>query len=232
MAAPASLHSNPSTSLGCFGLGWANFTSLLRMFLALGVVLSLLYLPSEAYWWPFLLTVIVIWLDGVDGYLARRFNESSSSGAVIDILSDRCVELFYWIGFAVLGWIPLWMTLGVVMRGIWVDGLRALALQRGYTAFGSTSLMQHPLGVLLVSSRFSRWTYAACKALGFSLLVLSQVPVDAVASLPLGLASLYPLASATALPLLWITFIFCWLRGLPVLIEGHKFWSAEENGIQ
>lgn len=204
----------------CFGVGWANAVSLGRMALALWVVLGLASQNSSDFLLFFVATIVIIWLDGVDGYLARKLGESSASGAVIDILSDRCVELFYWIVFAVLGWVPLWMALLVVLRGIWVDGLRSLALKEGYTAFGSTTLMQHPISILLVSSRFSRWTYAACKAVGFSLIILAHTPEP---MLPAFLQGMHTFASIAAVPLLVLTFIFCWLRGLPVLLEARRF---------
>jgi CDP-diacylglycerol--glycerol-3-phosphate 3-phosphatidyltransferase len=107
------------------------------------------------------------------------------------------------------------MVLVVVSRGVIVDGLRSLALEEGYTAFGQSSMMQHPLGILLVSSRFSRWTYAVCKALAFSLIILAHVP-----GLPYNTAWLQ-----LSVVLLWITVIFCVLRGLPVLVECKRFFN-------
>jgi CDP-diacylglycerol---glycerol-3-phosphate 3-phosphatidyltransferase len=194
----------------------ANYISLLRVILAL-VVCGLLFIPSQTiYWWAFGLTIVVIWMDGLDGYVARKFNETSKAGAVIDILGDRIVEQAYWVTFLALGWVPLWVPLLVIVRGIVVDGLRSLALEQGYTAFGSSSLMQHPLGILLVSSRFSRWTYAVVKAIAFCLLIVSQTP-----DLPVSwLLWLTP----TALACVYVTMAFCLIRGLPVLIEARRFF--------
>jgi CDP-diacylglycerol---glycerol-3-phosphate 3-phosphatidyltransferase len=187
------------------------------------VVCGLLFVPSQTvYWWAFGLTIAVIWMDGLDGYVARKLNETSKAGAVIDILGDRIVEQAYWVTFLALGWVPLWVPLLVIVRGIVVDGLRGLALEQGYTAFGSTSLMQHPLGVLLVSSRFSRWTYAVVKAVAFCLLILSQTP-----NLPVTwLVWLTPLA----LSLVYTTMAFCVLRGLPVIVEARRFLTPNQQG--
>lgn len=203
------------------GIGVANSVSLFRMGLCFVVVALLYSATSTDYTTAFALTLAIIWMDGLDGYLARKLGESSPLGAVIDILSDRVVEQIYWITFAVLGWIPLWMPLVVVMRGVWVDGLRGLALQQGYTAFGSTSMMQTWWGVLLVSSRFSRWTYAATKALAFSVMILAHQPADDVAWAST-LTWLKPFANACA----WIAIVFCVVRGLPVLIESRHFMHA------
>jgi phosphatidylglycerophosphate synthase len=196
----------------------ANWISFIRTLLALAAALSLFINSAAIYWAAFAATVMAIWMDGLDGYVARKFNESCESGAVIDILADRAVEQLYWVVFLALGWVPLTMVLPVILRGVLVDGLRAMALKEGYTPFGQTTMMQHPLSVLLVSSRFSRWTYAVCKALAFSLLIVAHVP---------GLSAAWaaPLLDA-GLTTAWIAVAFCLIRGLPVLIEGRRFLTV------
>jgi CDP-diacylglycerol---glycerol-3-phosphate 3-phosphatidyltransferase len=196
------------------GVGVANTVSIVRMLLAF-LAVWLLFQPCVAcYWWSFGLTVLVFWLDGVDGFLARKLNESSAFGALVDIASDRVVELVYWVSYCVLGWVPLWMPLVVITRGVWVDGIRSLALQEGFTAFGTSTMMQHPLGVLLVSSRFSRWTYAVLKAVGFSLFILARMPFEGLESLGL---------ETVCQACIYGSLFFCVVRGLPVLLEGRRF---------
>jgi CDP-diacylglycerol---glycerol-3-phosphate 3-phosphatidyltransferase len=190
---------------------WANTISILRVLLAF-VAISLLGSPQPGFYFSaFVLTLIVIWMDGLDGYVARKLNEASQLGAVIDILGDRVVEMTYWISFLALGWIPLWMPLLVMTRGIVVDGLRSMATKQGYTAFGATSLMQHPVGVFLVSSRASRWLYAVLKALTFSFAILAHSTGE--------FAWLWPWVQGC----LYGTLFFCVIRGLPVLFELDRF---------
>jgi hypothetical protein len=62
----------------------------------------------------------------------------------------------------------------VSARGILVDGIRALALERGMTAFGASTMMRSKLGTLLVSSRLSEPYVAGRRA--FSLLILAFAP--------------------------------------------------------
>ena len=150
----------------------ANLVSLIRTLLGL-LVISLLFTQTQAvYLACFMLTIVVIAMDALDGYLARKLNESSKLGAVIDILGDRIVEQIYWVAFLALGWLPLWVPLVVIVRGIIVDGLRSMALEQGFTAFGQSSMQQSKLGGLLVSSNFSRTTYAVAKAAAFAFLIL------------------------------------------------------------
>lgn len=193
----------------------ANLISILRTVLCLIVVLLLFQQQQTIYITCFFLTVAVIWMDGLDGYVARKLNESSKSGAVIDILGDRIVEQVYWVSYLALGWVPLWVPLIVIVRGIIVDGLRSMALEQGYTAFGETTMMQSKIGWLLVSSRFSRWSYAFFKAAAFAFLILGYTPNMSAqfntVFLNLGYAGVY------------ISLFFCVVRGLPVLIEGRRF---------
>lgn len=193
----------------------ANLVSLLRTLLGL-LVISLLFIKTGGiYIACFILTIVVIAMDALDGYLARKLNESSKMGAVIDILGDRIVEQAYWVAFLALGWLPLWVPLVVIVRGIVVDGLRSMALEQGFTAFGQSSMQQTPLGKMLVSSNFSRTAYAVAKAVAFAFMILGHTPTfsDNAASMitQLGLAATY------------VSVAFCVVRGLPVLLEGKRF---------
>ncbi len=195
----------------------ANLISFIRALLACFVVVLLQIHTQAIYLTCFFLTIIVIWMDGLDGYVARKLNESSKMGAVIDILFDRVVEMVYWIGFLALSWVPLWIPLLVSVRGILVDGFRSVALEQGYTAFGSTSMMQSKLGVFFVSSRASRWLYAAFKAIAFSLTILAFTP-----DLP---SSWVTWVKPVAYLSIYITVFFCVVRGVPVLLESRRFFA-------
>lgn len=194
----------------------ANFISLIRTLLCL-VVVGLLFIQTQwVYLACFILTILVIWMDGLDGYVARKFNESSKAGAVIDILGDRIVEQVYWVTFLALGWVPLWVPLVVIVRGIAVDGLRSIALEQGYTAFGKTTMMRSGLGQLLVSSNASRWLYAVAKAVAFACLILAHTPdLSQAVTNPVGIV---------AYAAVYVSVVFCIVRGLPVLIEGRRFF--------
>ena len=83
----------------------ANFISIFRIFVMFFAV-YLIYTcqgDTASYVWALALTIIAFALDGVDGYVARKFNQSSEWGSVLDIMGDRIVELSYWIVFAILG---------------------------------------------------------------------------------------------------------------------------------
>lgn len=191
----------------------ANAVAITRALLAF-LVVAILYTSRELYVGAFVLTVVAIWMDGLDGWVARRFGEVSRVGAAIDILTDRIVEMTYWIAFATLGWIPIWVPIVVVVRGLLVDGARAIAFEQGYTAFGSTSMMRSKLGSLLVSSRASRLAYGVAKAVAFSLMILAFA-----SGLPAGMREVL---LAVAIAAVYASVVLCVVRGVPVLIEVRR----------
>ena len=189
----------------------ANLITLGRTLLAFVVVGMLHFRTTGVYLTAAALTVLVIAMDALDGYVARRYNESSKFGALADILGDRVVEMTYWIIFAVFGWIPAWVAIVIAARGIVVDGLRALALERGFTAFG---MMRTRIGRLLVSSRWSRAIYGTAKAVAFPMMILLFTP---------GLLTLFGAGLRTvAYVSAYVTVLFCLIRGTPVLVEARR----------
>jgi len=192
----------------------ANLITLARTLLAFLVVALLHVRTQQVYLVAMGLTLALIWMDALDGWVARKRRETSKFGALADILGDRVVEMTYWIFFATVGWVPVWVAIVVAARGIVVDGLRALALERGLTAFG---MMTSRLGRLLVSSRTSRALYGVGKALAFSLTILLFTPGVLALLAPFGGA--LKLVTAACV---YGTVLLCLVRGAPVLVEARR----------
>ncbi len=198
-------------------MGYANAVTSLRLLVAFGCYGLLLARPSvRVLWLVFGLTALVIVADFFDGLLARLFHESSKFGAWYDIAADRSIEIGFWIVFASLQWVSPWVAVIFTVRGIFVDGIRAFALEQGFTAFGEKTLMQSPLSKFLVSSNLSRTAYAVVKAFAFCLVIWGQI--DALV-LPYAIACVY------------LATIFCLVRGLPVLFDGAAL-LRESRGQQ
>ncbi|MGH2571167.1 MAG: CDP-alcohol phosphatidyltransferase family protein [bacterium] len=177
----------------------------------------------------FLLTIVVISLDALDGFVARKRGTVSDLGALLDITGDRIVENIYWIFFAVGGTISIWVPIVVITRGFLTDTLRSLAFAEGKTPFGDKTMMRSPVTSFLVSSRFSRALYGFSKAIVFcwlgGLIALRgamdryglELPPDLLRGLELG-----------AQVLVWIVATLCVVRGLPVLWDG-RFYLLEKR---
>jgi cardiolipin synthase (CMP-forming) len=63
--------------------------------------------------------------DGLDGYLAKRFNWTSELGKILDPLADKLLLVTVFVESAWLGLIPWWLTAAVVARDVMI-GLGAL----------------------------------------------------------------------------------------------------------
>lgn len=93
-----------------------NLITLLRFFLVPAVIFALL---SEANGWALACFVIAGLSDGLDGYIARRFDQRSELGAYLDAIADKLllVSVFIVLGFE--RELPLWLVVAAVSR----DGL-------------------------------------------------------------------------------------------------------------
>jgi CDP-diacylglycerol---glycerol-3-phosphate 3-phosphatidyltransferase len=174
------------------------------------------------------LTVAAIALDALDGHIARTRKLATPVGAQIDILGDRMIENMYFTYFAVVGMVSLWLPMLFFARGAATDFLRSLALKTGHSGWGATAMFHTIWARKLVASRWSRGLYATLKCLCFCYLGLELAFTRGPVAL-LGPTSLdVPTAIRTGAQLLaWTTAGFCLLRGLPVILEGWKFFAGK-----
>jgi cardiolipin synthase (CMP-forming) len=63
--------------------------------------------------------------DGLDGYLAKRFNWTSDLGKFLDPMADKFLLMTLFIESAWLGLVPWWITAAAVARDVMI-GLGAL----------------------------------------------------------------------------------------------------------
>lgn len=196
----------------------ANIVSVTRIFVAYAAIGLLFVHTTWAYVLAFFLTAIAFAMDGLDGYIARKFNQSSEWGSVLDILGDRIVEVSYWTVFAVLGWINIIFPLICVARAFTTDGIRSVALSKGMTAFGEKSMQSTAWGKFICASRFMRISYAVAKVMAFMLLIVVFTPGMEVWSGT-------PLLHTITMILAWIAIIFCVVRAIPVVAESGKLFN-------
>ena len=199
----------------------ANIVSISRVFVAFAAI-GLLFLDSRtAYLWSLLLTIIAFSMDGVDGYIARKYNQSSELGSVLDIMGDRIVEASYWIAFTALGWLPVLFPIVCVTRAFTTDSIRSVALSKGMTAFGDKSMQTTKWGKFICASKIMRISYAVAKVAAFVLLIAAYTP-DINFDLADGIRVIAEI-------LAWIAIIFCVVRAIPVVAESGKLFENGKN---
>ena len=109
-----------------------NLLSLLRL---AGVPLFLwLVLGPEADGWALLLLLVAGFTDYLDGNLARRLNQTSSLGQVLDPVADRLYILAVVVGLVLRDIIPLWLAVLLPMRDALLFSLVPFLRTRGYSA--------------------------------------------------------------------------------------------------
>jgi len=109
-----------------------NALSMLRL---LGVPLFLwLVLGPEADGWALAVLMLSGVTDYLDGYLARRLNQTSRLGQILDPVADRLYILAVVIGLALRDIVPWWFAIILPLRDVLLWGLVPILRTRGYSA--------------------------------------------------------------------------------------------------
>ena len=167
-------------------------------------------------------TILILALDAVDGYVARKRKETSDFAALFDIAGDRVVENVYWIYFAIVGLIPFWLPIIVVARGFATDSLRSAAFAHGNTRFGEKTMMKSAWTRMLTSSRASRSIYGTFKTATFLYLggVIALKSAATTYTIP---AEFIAESEIAGVVMATIAVSMCVVRGLPVLVDGWEY---------
>ena len=112
----------------------ANLPNLLtcsRIF-AVPLIIILLYFDNR---WLNLLTALLVVVaaitDGLDGYMARKYDLESTLGKLLDPLADKILLLTTMVMLVHLQRAPAWMVCLILCRETAVTGLRAIAAEKG-----------------------------------------------------------------------------------------------------
>jgi cardiolipin synthase len=110
-----------------------NLLSVLRL---LGVPVFLwLLLGPHADWWALGILALSGFTDWADGVLARKLNQQSNFGALLDPAADRLYILATLLGLVLRSVIPLWLALVIVGRDLVLAGAVAVLRRHGYAPF-------------------------------------------------------------------------------------------------
>ena len=92
-----------------------NLITIARIILIVPVVWALL---NQQFTLALILFAVAGISDGIDGYLARRFNWQSWWGSVLDPVADKLLQAASYITLGILGYIPMWLVIAVVARDV------------------------------------------------------------------------------------------------------------------
>jgi CDP-diacylglycerol--glycerol-3-phosphate 3-phosphatidyltransferase len=113
-----------------FGLAWTNEIVALAIFLAAALT------------------------DLVDGYLARRWNQITTVGMLLDPIADKLLISAALVSLVQVQRVPGWMAVLIIGREFAVSGLRSIAAGEGYTIkaseLGKSKMVTQVLAISLV----------------------------------------------------------------------------------
>ena len=126
-----------------------NIISMVRL---AGVPLFLwLVIGPEADVWALVVLMISGFTDWLDGYLARRLNQMSRLGEILDPVADRLYILAAVIGLLYRDIIPLWVAVLLPARDLFLWCLVPFLRTRGYSALPVHYLGKAATAALLYS---------------------------------------------------------------------------------
>ena len=111
--------------------------------IALVVVFTAVISLAAQHPWGYPAALIVFVLaactDWLDGYLARRLNQVTTFGKLIDPLADKIAVSAAFIYLTAAGLCPFWVTIIIISREFLVTGLRQIAQDHGVIIPAGTS---------------------------------------------------------------------------------------------
>ena len=79
----------------------------------------------------FLVFLAASMTDLLDGYLAKKNNQVTDFGRLMDPIADKILILSAFLAFVEMGLVPAWMVIVIIFREAAVTGLRILAMGKG-----------------------------------------------------------------------------------------------------
>ncbi|WP_046863553.1 CDP-alcohol phosphatidyltransferase family protein [Microvirga massiliensis] len=157
------------------------------------VPLVIVMILQERWGLAFALFVIAGVSDGIDGFIARRFDMRSELGSYIDPLADKALLVSIYVTLSIIGVLPGWLAIVVVSRDVMI--LAAVVL---------SWLMARPLQIRpLTISKIN--TFAQ---LGFAALVLAasafRIEIGLLEDVGMVVVAVLTVASAGAYMGMWL----------------------------
>ncbi|WP_043993658.1 CDP-diacylglycerol--glycerol-3-phosphate 3-phosphatidyltransferase [Leifsonia xyli] len=110
-------------------------------------------------WAAAVLFVIAIATDGVDGAIARRNNLVTDLGKLLDPIADKVLTGGALIALSVLGELPWWVTIVILLREIGITVYRFVVIRQGVIAASRGGKIKTIVQSVAISSAlFPLWT--------------------------------------------------------------------------
>lgn len=178
-----------------------NKLTVLRMFLAPVFLAVFLWegLPFH-YWWAVLVFSAAAVTDAVDGRLARKNDQITVFGKLLDPVADKMLTTAALLGFMQAGLCNIWIVMIVLTREFAVTSVRLIASAEGVVI---------PANIWGKLKTVSQMT--------FTILIMVLAAVQELGALP----AAFPLTLVSNI-LLWITAVLTVISGVIYLMRSTK----------
>lgn len=108
-----------------------NTITIVRIFMApifLWMLLADAGADGALRWAAAAVFIVAIATDGIDGYLARRYEIVTDLGKLLDPIADKVLTGFAFIGLSILGELPWWVTIIVLIREVGITVYRFIVV--------------------------------------------------------------------------------------------------------
>jgi CDP-diacylglycerol--glycerol-3-phosphate 3-phosphatidyltransferase len=150
-------------------------------------VLMAFLLVDVPYGDVFALVVFVVAAasDSLDGYLARRFRQTTVIGAFLDPLADKLIVTAALVSLVELGELSAWVAMVVIARELAVTGLRMVAAVQGVVIPASrwgkakTASQMLAIAAIIIEPRWLKpeWTLAGQSVTWYLVLLMLVLTV-------------------------------------------------------
>lgn len=106
-----------------------NLLSLLRLAL---VPVFLVLILNGLNWQAVVVLAVASLTDYLDGYFARKLNQTTRLGQLLDPAADRLYIFATLIGLSVMGYVPTWLAVVVISRDLLLLFSYPILASRGY----------------------------------------------------------------------------------------------------
>lgn len=91
-------------------MNWANRVTVFRIILVPIFIMAVLY---HKLYFAFAVFIIAAITDGLDGYIARTFNQKTQLGAMLDPIADKMIIGSAFISFSIVAGLPAYLKMPV-----------------------------------------------------------------------------------------------------------------------
>src|SRR5215210_1815036 len=114
-----------------FPLNLPNVLTLLRILAVPVIVVALLGETPNGDTLAAGVFALAAFSDGLDGYMARRRNDVTTFGKLMDPLADKLLIVAALVALVSLNRLAAWVAMVIIARELAVTGLRAVAVEQG-----------------------------------------------------------------------------------------------------